>query len=54
MTDPLVCPRCGATVLWNGRGYSCIACSYHSVENKSPSEKKIPTPKKKKPGDGKK
>jgi len=33
---------------------TCIACSYHSAEAKSPSEKKIRVPRKKKPGDGKK
>jgi hypothetical protein len=33
---------------------TCIACSYLSAETKSPSEKKISLPRKKKPGDGKK
>jgi len=33
---------------------TCIACSYLSAEKKSPSEKKIAIPRKKKPGDGKK
>jgi hypothetical protein len=40
--------------LWNGRGFACIACSYHSTDCKTPSEKKLPVPKKKKPGDEKK
>jgi hypothetical protein len=54
VTDAKTCPRCGGTLLWNGKGYSCIACSYHSTENKTPSEKSLPVPKKKKPGEGKK
>jgi hypothetical protein len=33
---------------------TCIACSYLSAERKSPSEKKIPVPRKKKPDEGKK
>jgi tRNA(Ile2) C34 agmatinyltransferase TiaS len=54
MTDAKSCPRCGSALLWNGRGYSCIACSYRAAESKSPSEKNLPVPKKKKPGEGKK
>lgn len=37
---PSVCPRCGGTLLWNGRAMACIACSYLSTNVKS--EKKIP------------
>jgi tRNA(Ile2) C34 agmatinyltransferase TiaS len=48
------CPRCGGALLWNGRGYTCIACSYHYSDSKSPSEKKLQVPRKKRPGAGKK
>lgn len=54
MGESNLCPRCGGALLWNGRGMVCIACSYHAPDAKSPSEKKISIPKKKKPGEGKK
>ena len=54
MTESKACPRCGGALLWNGRGYSCIACSYRAAEPKSPSEKKLPAARKRKPGEGKK
>jgi hypothetical protein len=54
MKDSRICPRCGETLLWNGRGMACIACSYFSASTPPPSEKKIPSAKGKKPDGGKK
>jgi hypothetical protein len=50
MTYPKKCPRCGGDLLWNGRGYACIACTYFSATPAPPSERKLAVQKSRMPG----
>jgi hypothetical protein len=43
--DGGACPRCGGRLLYNGKGLSCIACSY--FRHNPPSEKSMMVPKQK-------
>lgn len=44
------CPKCNGLLIWNGSAMTCLACPYTTpVEPAtSPSEKKLPTPRKSK------
>ena len=44
---PLECPECGGKILWDGAQHVCMACPWREHVARPPSERKIPTPKKK-------
>lgn len=39
------CPRCGSKLLYDGRGMTCLSCSY--TRKSPPSEKSILVPRQK-------
>jgi hypothetical protein len=48
MTETATCPKCAGKLLWNGTAMTCITCTTITPARttKTPSERKIPAPKK--------
>ena len=45
---PLECPECGGKILWDGHQHICMACAWKEHVARPPSDRKIPSAKKKK------
>lgn len=44
---PLECPDCGGKITWDGSQHICLTCPWKEHVARPPSERKVPTPKKK-------